>query len=316
MPAAHPFPSPNGSDPAAGGRIPGTNEPAFAFEMPSEIAVPVVIGAPHGGRCYPEAIGAAMRDPEWSKLRLEDRLVDTLAREVARATGAALLVANAPRAMIDLNRSPDDIDWSMISGRTVPNHPTGAVNRRARSGLGLVPRRLPGLGEIWKGKLPREELDARIDAIHKPYHAALGLALEKVRDRWGTVLLLDLHSMPPLKAQGAEQPAEFVVGDRFGSSCSDQLSAGALAFLAANERRVAHNRPYSGGYVLDRHAAPRRGIHAMQLEICRSAYLDAAMREAGPRFAGVARLLAQMVRSLAGRVVELGSDGPFRQAAE
>ncbi|MCH2488363.1 MAG: N-formylglutamate amidohydrolase, partial [Erythrobacter sp.] len=156
-----------------GGRISGDEKAAFTPTMPADLALPIVIGAPHGGRDYPDRVSAAMRDPDLAKLKLEDRLIDTMAEEIARASGAALIVAHAPRAMVDLNRSPDDIDWSMISGRTAPNHPTGAVNRRARSGLGLVPRRLPGMGEIWKGRLEREELDRRIDTIHKPYHAAL-----------------------------------------------------------------------------------------------------------------------------------------------
>ena len=94
------------------------------------------------------------------------------------------------------------------------------------------------------------------------------------------------------------------------------MAAHALSFLSAAERRVAHNRPYSGGYVLDRHGAPRRGIHALQLEICRSTYLDSDMREAGPRVAGVARLLTQLVRSLAPEVAELRADDILKQAAE
>ena len=301
----------------SGGRIPGSDDAAFGLMVGETATVPIVIGAPHGGRSYPDAVVQSMREPDRAKLKLEDRLIDIMAQEVAQATGAPLIMAHAPRAMIDLNRSPDDIDWSMIRGRTVPNHPTGAVNRRARTGLGLVPRRLPGMGEIWKGRLERAELDERIDSIHKPYHAALGLLLERVRDEWGAVLLIDLHSMPPLKSDGPGEPAaEFVVGDRFGSSCGDGLAAAALTFLSAAERRVAHNRPYSGGYVLDRHGAPRRGIHAMQLEICRSTYLDAQMREAGPRFMGVARLLGQMVRALAAQVANTSSGDIFRHAAE
>lgn len=262
-----------------------------------------------------------MRDPEFAKLKLEDRLIDRMAQEVAHATGAALLIAHAPRALIDLNRAPDDIDWSMIVGPGVSKGAasgvSSAANRRARGGLGLIPRRVPGYGEIWKGGITREELDRRIEAVHRPYHTALGQMLERVRDKWGAVLLLDLHSMPPLKAgRSGEEPAEFVIGDRFGSSCHDMLSAGALAFLASAERRVSHNRPYSGGYILERHAATRRGIHALQLEICRSAYLDGELREVGPRFTGVARLVAQLVRTLAGQLMELRTDSPLRQAAE
>ena len=312
------FPSsPRSTNSQGGGQIPGSDSAAFSALDPDRPTVPIVIAAPHGGRTYPADVVAAMRDPARAKLKLEDRLIDVMAQRIARATGAPLIAAHAPRAMIDLNRSPDDIDWSMIEGRKSAENAVGAANRRARTGLGLVPRRLPGMGEIWKGKLSRDQLDARIDTIHKPYHSSLAMMLERVRDEWGTVLLVDLHSMPPLKSSASgQQAAEFVVGDRFGASCGDGLSAGALNFLAAAERRVAHNRPYSGGYVLDRHGAPRRGIHALQLEICRSLYLDAEMSDPGPRFMGVARLLSQMVRSLAAQVSSLGSGGMVRQAAE
>ena len=304
-------------NPQGGGRIPGSDEAAFTLSCPEPLAVPIVIGAPHGGRHYPDNVMGAMRDPGPAMLKLEDRLIDLLAAEVARMSGAPLIVAHAPRAMIDLNRSADDIDWAMIAGPARSDLAKGGVNRRARTGLGLVPRRLPGMGEIWKGRLAREDLDARIETVHKPYHAALGVLLERVRDEWGAVLLIDLHSMPPLKPAGpGQQAAEFVIGDRFGASCGEGLAAGALNVLAAAERRVAHNRPYSGGYVLDRHGAPRRNIHALQIEVCRSAYLDAEMRDVGPRFAGVARLLAQLVRSLAAQVAGLTSGDTIRQAAE
>lgn len=300
-----------------GGCVPGTHDPAFSLHVPERLTLPIVIAAPHGGRNYPPGIGAMMREPEWSMLRLEDRLVDRLAREVAKASGAALLVAHAPRALLDLNRAPDDIDWSMVDGAPQANRSAPPANRRSRNGLGLVPRRLPGLGEIWRSALAQSELTERIEAIHRPYHAALRGVLEQVRARWGAVLLLDLHSMPPLKSRsGQDRPAEFVIGDRFGSSCNDVLSAAALRHLSAAERRVAHNRPYSGGYVLDRHGSPRRGMHALQLEVCRTAYLDTDLREAGPRLPGMVRLLSGLVRALATETASLGSDGRLRQAAE
>ncbi|MBU0668688.1 MAG: N-formylglutamate amidohydrolase, partial [Alphaproteobacteria bacterium] len=80
--------------------------------------------------------------------------------------------------------------------------------------------------------------------------------------------------------------------------------------------RVAHNRPYAGGYVLERHGSPRRGVHALQLEVCRTAYLDAEMRDAGPRFPGMVRLLAGLVRALAAETAALGADGRIPLAAE
>lgn len=289
----------------------------FELTVPTSLPVPVLIAVPHGGREYTPAVMAAMRDPQWGPARLEDRYADLLGMAMAEATGAALMVARVPRAVIDLNRAPDDVDWSMISGAERRRAQHSAANRRARSGLGLVPRRLPGLGELWRQRLPAHELELRIECIHRPYHNAVGATLERLRDRWGAALLLDLHSMPPLRPPGQDgQGAEFVIGDRFGASCSPALSALALQRLAATDRRVAHNRPYSGGYGLDHHASPRRGIHAMQIEVCRASYLDARLEEPGPRFAAVARTLAGLVRALAQDVAALGNPDAHRLAAE
>ncbi len=310
----------NGGD-ESGGAIPGTDAPAFTLRMLPGAPIPVLISAPHAGRDYPAHVIAHLRDPAAAALRLEDRRVDGLAEAVAQATGAGLLVAHAPRAMVDLNRSPEDVDWSMVEGGA-PHGAFGTArhslaNRRSRGGLGLVPRRLSGLGEIWKGRLSSAELAARIGGIHAPYHAVLSRTLEDLRDRWGAALLIDLHSMPPLQPRPAGQPAaEFVIGDRFGASCDRALVCAAFSYFEANGRAVAHNRPYAGGYVLDRHAAPARRIHAIQLEVCRASYLDAAMSEASGRAPGVARLLAGLVRVLAAEVAAIGGSGRLAQAAE
>ena len=293
----------------------------FTLTLPAGLPAPILITVPHAGRDYPTELIASMREPSWGPARLEDRFADHIGSAVAKVTGVALLVSSAPRAMIDLNRAPDDVDWSMVTG-AARRAPHSALNRRARSGLGLVPRRLAGLGEIWKQRLPIGELERRIGEVHRPYHISVEHVLEKLRDRWGAALLIDLHSMPPLgpsrhsRAATIEEGAEFVIGDRFGASCAPELSAHAINALASAGRRVAHNRPYSGGYSLDRHAAPRRGIHAMQIEVCRSIYLDARLDQPGPRLPAVARTLANLVRSLAHEVAMLSNASGYRQAAE
>jgi N-formylglutamate amidohydrolase len=302
----------------SGGFISGqADAPAFAFTAPVNQTIPVLIAAPHGGRIYPDTVTGNMRDPDYCALRLEDRYVDTLASETARLTGAGLLVAKAPRAMLDLNRDPDDVDWSMISGERPAKVLHSQTNRRARSGLGLVPRRLPNFGEIWKGQLDRTELDARIEGIHRPYHAALQKELSHIRDEWGVALLVDFHSMPPLKKRfGEDHAAHFVLGDRLGASCDPGIMAQALRYLDGQGQFLAHNRPYSGGYVLDRHAAPMRGIHALQLEICRSRYLDISMEQPSVDLAAMVRLMAGFIRELAGATVRLATRRDFPQAAE
>jgi N-formylglutamate amidohydrolase len=120
--------------------------------------------------------------------------------------------------------------------------------------------------------------------------------------------------MPPLgPKRGHDAAPDFVIGDRFGASCDASLSAAAIDHFSIAGRRVAHNRPYAGGYVLDRHGASARGLHAMQVEICRSTYLDAQLREPGPGLAAVARVLAGLVRRMA---EELAAGRSLPQAAE
>lgn len=283
---------------------------AFSLLGTDPSPIPVVIAVPHAGRAYPQALIDSMRHPATVPLRLEDRYVDLIAMEVAHRTGAPLLVAHAPRAMIDLNRSVDDIDWEMVQsaprdhGALPPPQP---LAQRARSGLGLIPRRLPGSGEIWKRRLERQELDARIATVHAPYHATLAEALEAVRARWGAVLLIDLHSMPSLSARSAGEPAaEFVVGDRFGATCEGVLVAAVFAYFAESRRMAAHNRPYAGAYVLDRHVRLRDGVNCLQIEIDRRAYLDAEMAEPGPGFAATASLIAGLVQRIAALVADMG----------
>lgn len=297
-----------------GGQIPGlAGQVAYTLSNPPA-GLPVVLAVPHAGRAYPPGLIARMRHPGAASLRLEDRYADLLAVAVARETGATLLLAHAPRAMIDLNRAPEDVDWDMVAGGAPAGAPAYSAGRRARSGLGLVPRRLLELGEVWKRPLPHEELSARVERVHRPYHAALAATLEQVRDQWGAVLLLDLHSMPPLGPKhGADPAADFVLGDRFGASCAPGLASAAFDHLAAAGRVVAHNRPYAGGYVLDRHGAPSRGVHAMQVEVCRSTYLDSHLREPGPGLASVVRVLSGLVRRLAD---ELAQQRQLPQAAE
>jgi len=299
---------------------------AYIHIAPRSMPLPVLLAVPHAGRAYPGETLANMRDAEQSQLRLEDRHVDRVAVEIARATGTGLLVAQAPRALLDLNRAEDDIDWEMVAGKDSDGakrifrrgkpRPVG-TNARARSGLGLVPRRLPGFGEIWRAKLPREELERRIDRIHRPYHSFLERELARIRDEWGAALLIDLHSMPPLRRSGGEERApRIVVGDRFGASCHSTLVGAAFRYLDEAGVEAAHNRPYSGGYVLDRHSAPSRGLHCIQIELCRSTYLDAALSEPTQSVEPLAKMLAGLVRELGAETAGLGAGGQIAQAAE
>ncbi|WP_052117814.1 N-formylglutamate amidohydrolase [Novosphingobium pentaromativorans] len=290
-----------------GGQIPGAPaSPAFTITAAEPSAIPVLVAVPHAGRVYPSGLLREMRHPESVSLRLEDRYVDRLGEEIAARTGASLLIAHAPRAMVDLNRAPDDIDWEMFERSARPERGGDMPSRRVLSGLGLIPRRLPGLGELWRSRHARQDLTARVDGIHAPYHEALAEQLAILRERWGAALLLDLHSMPPLPSRFGVTGAQYVVGDRFGVTCHGSVIATAFAHFAEQGLPSAHNRPYAGGYVLERHAQPQRGLHAFQLEIDRSCYLDAHLAEPGEGLPRVVDVLVGLIRRLAAVVADLG----------
>ena len=316
-----------------GGHIPGQPDlAAFSLRYFDPSPIPVVIAVPHAGRAYAHSLLERMRHPTFATPRLEDRYVDLVATRVAAETRAALLVAHAPRAIVDLNRAADDIDWEMMNQPAADASDDRASVRdrgwgvkggtvlRARSGLGLIPRRLPGLGELWKRRFERHELDDRIAGVHQPYHAALGDMLLQVRQRWGSVLLIDLHSMPPLPPPNSvERAPEFVIGDRFGAACGGELIGAAFSHFAQEQRLAAHNRPYAGGYVLDRHARRNEGIHCLQLEIDRRCYLEPRLVEPGAGFEDTVRLLVGLVRKLAAVAADLGGEAGsarWRMAAE
>ncbi|WP_239805832.1 N-formylglutamate amidohydrolase [Croceicoccus hydrothermalis] len=287
----------------SGGSIPGLARAAFTYQSGRRDdgaggrgGLPLLIAVPHAGRAYPPAILDHMRDPGEAMVRLEDRHVDAIARRVADKTGAALLIAQAPRAIIDLNRDPGDIDPAMFRGDR-----TGMVaGARSLRGLGLFPRRLSGMGDIWRGSIPAHDAGRRIAAIHAPYHECLGRILADIQARFGEAVLLDLHSMPSLApADDGGSVATHVVGTRFGRSCAGDFAAAALHTLERGGVEIAFNRPYAGGYVLDRHGDPRGGVHAIQLEIDRATYLgdDHALRDDGVE--QQASLITDLIHALA-----------------
>jgi N-formylglutamate amidohydrolase len=281
-----------------------TDLPPFFRIGPERPISPVVLSVPHAGRDYKPALLQATRVSRAALETLEDRLVDRL---VWRATsaGATAFIARAPRAEIDLNRDEREID----PGSIAPPLPAGALvqSARTRGGIGLIPSRITGAGPIWRERIARAELDRRVAQIHRPYHAALEAALDHARRRFGEAILLDCHSMPPRppgESNGGDtRVATVVFGDRHGTTIAGDLLEAALAASRALGYRSGVNAPYAGGYIVARHGRPQAGVHALQIEIDRSAYLDADLRTPGPGFEGVARLIAAVALALEQRLL-------------
>jgi N-formylglutamate amidohydrolase len=254
----------------------------------------VVVSVPHAGRAYSAGLLRQARVPVSVLEALEDRLVDRLVWR-AVAAGATAIIATTPRAEIDLNRDEREVDAAMVA----PPPPAGTLidTVRTRGGLGLLPARIAGAGALWRGRISRDELNRRIDHVHRPFHRAVADALAAARQVYGTAILLDCHSMPPRLEEGPT--ASIVFGDRYGTTISPDLLAAALSATHENGFTVDCNNPYAGGYIVERHGQPPTRVHAVQLEIDRSCYLNAALREAGPGFDRAARLVACISNALA-----------------
>lgn len=261
--------------------------PPFAIHGPMPPARPTIVAVPHAGRDYPEALLAAARVQRAVLERLEDRHVDALAVD-AIAAGTTVIVAQLARAYIDLNRSEEDWDGALVADA----EPPASIAKRVHGGLGIVPRRLHPVGELWRRRMTHAELAERIDTVHRPYHVAIAAALTAARRGFGHAVLLDLHSMPP---QPGGTP-QFVIGDRHGSSASHELVDRLLATADGHGLSVARNIPYAGAYGVERHGRPAAGQEAVQIEFDRGLYCDRQGDPVPQQVARLAQLLAQLVR--------------------
>ena len=251
-------------------------------------ALPVCLSVPHSGRAYDPALIANAVHGRRALEALEDPLVDRLAwRAIADGTGA--VIQSVPRAAIDCNRHEVEVDPAAIAG--IGSAPVGL---RARNGLGLIASRTHRHGALWRQPIDRAEFERRVETVHRPYHRAIEQALDALAITHGEALLIDCHSMPP-RPRGQ---ADVVIGDLHGTSAAAWLSNAAAAIAHDHGFRVARNDPYAGGAIIARHGRPGDGIHAIQLEIDRAAYLGRDLRTPGPGFDRVAHLIEALAHEL------------------
>ncbi len=270
--------------------------PPFFVRSPARQRVPFVFNSPHSGSFYPARFLAMARLDRHAIRRSEDCFVDELFAG-AVAQGAPLLAANFPRAYLDVNREPFELDPRMFAEPLPPHANTRSA--RVAGGLGTIPRLVGEGQEIYARKLPLAEAVGRIDVAYRPYHAELRRLVDRTRARFGAAVLVDCHSMPASVRVGETglRP-DFIIGDRFGASCSPALTDQAIGILASMGYTVAHNKPYAGGYITEHYGRPVLGVHALQIEINRGLYLDEANFSRRLGFDTLARDLARFVAEI------------------
>ena len=299
---------------------PARHPPPRPIEIlePDHHAVPLVFASPHSGAYYPPAFVAASPLELAVLRRSEDCHVDELFA-AAPSLGAPLVRSLYPRAYLDVNREPYELDPDMFNDTLPPYANTTSV--RVSAGLGTIPRIVATRREIYRTKLYFQDAERRIETVYRPYHQALAALIARAHARFGFCILIDCHSMPsaglPVTAVGDPRTIDMVLGDRSGVSCAPAVTDAVDAFLTERGHRVTRNNPYAGGFTTQHYGDPAAGTHVLQVEINRALYMDEVTLERGPGFAALKNDLNGLMARLVALATAFGAGlGPQRLSAE
>ena len=257
---------------------------------PARQTQPFVFASPHSGRLYPASFVDRSRLGPIALRRSEDAFVDELFAPVVEL-GAPLLLARFPRAYLDANRAPAELDAGMFEG-ALP-FVVDRSSPRVHAGLGIIPRVVREGVEIYREKLTAQDAEERIQQFYRPYHAQLERLVLDTRTRFGIAIVVDCHSMP-----SAAAAPDIVLGDRLGLAAAPPVTYAAERAFAGQGFSVARNTPYAGGHTTLLYGQPDACVHALQIEINRALYLDEERVERGARFAEMRRRVAASLRDL------------------
>lgn len=272
--------------------------PPVVVRRPAHLLAPLVFASPHSGRCYPPEFVAAARLDALRLRRSEDSFVDELFDDVP-SLGMPQVCATFPRAWCDANREAWELDPAMFADK-LPGW-VNTASPRVGAGLGTIAKVVASGESIYRGKLRFAEAEARVRACWQPFHDALGGEIDAVRARFGACVLIDCHSMPA-SALSPRAGADIILGDAHGTACAPAVIAAVEAELTALGFSVRRNDPFAGGYITRHYGRPRDGIHAVQLEINRTLYMDEAQIERLPGFAAIRDAMLRMASGLAARM--------------
>lgn len=267
--------------------------PPFVVREPVEQTTPFVFCSPHSGNVYPSVLLERSRLDAHTLRKSEDCFVDELFGDVA-TLGAPLIAARFPRAYLDVNREPYELDPELFE-EPLP-HFANTQTMRVVGGLGTLARIVADGEEIYDEPLPLSAAIERIERLYKPFHARVAQLLERTRRRFGIAILVDCHSMP---SSSIHQPSgsrpDFVIGDRFGASCDAKVTRLFREVITQRGYQVQLNRPYAGGFITEHYGQPFKGVHALQIEINRGLYLNESRLTRTANFGRLRHDLVQMI---------------------
>ena len=264
-------------------------EPLVVLQ-PASLSAPFIFASPHSGRCYPQSFTGLARLDAINLRRSEDAFVDQLFDCVIEF-GAPLIAARFPRAFVDPNRAPAELDPAMFDAPL--GRPVASRSPRVAAGLGVIPKVVRDGLEIYGARLPAAEAMFRLERFYRPYHAALKELILKAQAQFGVAIVVDCHSMPP-----PAKAHDIVLGDCYGEAAGSELIAHAQKTLVQLGFSVTRNAPYAGGYTTSLYGKPRDGVHAFQIEISRGLYLDEVRMEKNGGFVACKERLRRFAASL------------------
>lgn len=275
------------------------DEPAYSVFEPPELLSPLVFAVPHAGTLYPPSFVANCRLDELTMRSSEDAMVDQLV-DHAKALGIPTLACRYGRAVVDMNRDGLEIDPLLVSEQ-IPlfyRH----KSPRVAAGLGVLARHVGEGREIYRAPMTWDEVRARLEGVHLPYHAKLRDLMERVRARHGVAILVDWHSMPAEialteQALGRKQP-QIVLGDLHGSACTERFRKLMQRLFETEGFSVTINAPFAGGYATRVFGRPRAGFQALQVEMDRGLYFDPTHGAATGDFDGLKARLDRVISGL------------------
>jgi N-formylglutamate amidohydrolase len=232
----------------------GELSPPFEIVEPAEWRAPIIFNSPHSGSVYPHEFLNASRIDLGALRRSEDSFMDELITDLSNR-GFPVVRVNFPRSYVDVNREPYELDPRMFSGRL----PSFANTRsmRVAGGLGTIPRVVGDGQEIYRERLSVDDALGRIEALYKPYHRALRRLINRAHQAFGTVVVVDCHSMPSIGVSRDEpRRPDMVIGDRYGTSCAALLPNVVEVTLTALGYSVGRNKPYAGGFITEHYGNP------------------------------------------------------------
>lgn len=290
------------------------DRPAFETIRPRRLTAPLVFNSSHSGRDYPQRFLDMTRLDHLSIRQSEDAYVDEL---FVRAPnfGTPLLRAHFPRAYLDVNREPWELDPAMFVEPLSDRFNT--TSPRVAAGLGTLARVVAENKPIYRNRLTLEDAKMRIEGIYLPYHASLQRLLSDAVNAFGVAVLVDCHSMPRIARSGDRPGPDVVLGDRYGTSCAPAIVDLAEMVFAGAGLRVARNRPYAGGFIARTYGRPQHGVHALQIEIGRHLYMNEVTLEKHSGFPAIRQLAERLALALISfDLASVGAPNHLPRAAE